>query len=97
MSASRVLSRAAAHGTAAHGTAPDPQVRVQVGNSQLPGYLFLGTADALIRRDVSLEQLTMASKLPGQDFYQASRIEARLQELEALALEEKKKEEEQAR
>lgn len=41
----------------------------------------------------AVEQLTLASKLPGQDFYQASRIEARLQELEALALEEKKKEE----
>ena len=39
----------------------------------------------------AVEQLTLASKLPGQDFYQASRIEARLQQLQALALEEKKK------
>lgn len=45
----------------------------------------------------AVEQLTMASKLPGQDFYQASRIEARLQELQALALEEKEREEEQTR
>ena len=40
----------------------------------------------------AVEQLTLASKSPGQDFYQASRIEARLQELQALALEEKRKE-----
>lgn len=41
----------------------------------------------------AVEQLTLASKVPGLDFYQASRIEARLQALQALALEEKKKEE----
>lgn len=41
----------------------------------------------------AVEQLTLASKSPGLDFYQASRIEARLQELQALALEEKEKEE----
>lgn len=40
----------------------------------------------------AVEQLTLASRIPGQDFYQASRIEARLQELEALALEEKAQE-----
>lgn len=40
----------------------------------------------------AVEQLTLATKLPGQDFFQASRIEARLKELQALALEEKKKE-----
>lgn len=45
----------------------------------------------------AVEQLTLASKLPGQDFYQTSRIEARLQELEALALEEKEKERGQTR
>ncbi|MBI5461441.1 MAG: M48 family metallopeptidase [Gammaproteobacteria bacterium] len=39
----------------------------------------------------AVEQLTLASRIPGQDFYQASRIEARLQELEAIALEEKAK------
>lgn len=38
----------------------------------------------------AVEQLTLASRLPGQDFYQASRIEARLRELKAIALEEKK-------
>lgn len=38
----------------------------------------------------AVEQLTLASRIPGQDFYQASRIEARLQELKALALEEQK-------
>lgn len=36
----------------------------------------------------AIEQLTLASRLPGQDFYQSSRIEARLQQLKALALEE---------
>jgi beta-barrel assembly-enhancing protease len=36
----------------------------------------------------AIEQLTLASRLPGQDFYQSSRIEARLQELKTLALEE---------
>ena len=41
----------------------------------------------------AVEQLTMASRIPGQDFYQASRIEARLQILEALALDEKAQEE----
>ncbi len=38
----------------------------------------------------AVEQLTLASRLPGQDFYQSSRIEARLRELKAIALEEKK-------
>lgn len=38
----------------------------------------------------AVEQLTLASGLPGQDFYQASRIEARLQELKIIALEEEK-------
>ncbi|MBI5041628.1 MAG: M48 family metallopeptidase [Gammaproteobacteria bacterium] len=42
----------------------------------------------------AVEQLTLASRVPGQDFYQASRIEARLQVLEALALEEKAREDE---
>jgi predicted Zn-dependent protease len=37
----------------------------------------------------AVEQLRLATRIPGQDFYQASRIEARLQALEALALEEK--------
>ncbi|MFN2309713.1 MAG: M48 family metalloprotease [Gammaproteobacteria bacterium] len=36
----------------------------------------------------AIEQLTLAGRLPGQDFYQSSRIEARLQQLKALALEE---------
>ena len=36
----------------------------------------------------AIEQLTLASRLPNQDFYQSSRIEARLQQLKALALEE---------
>jgi predicted Zn-dependent protease len=36
----------------------------------------------------AIEQLTIASRLPGQDFYQSSRIEARLQEFKTLALEE---------
>ena len=38
----------------------------------------------------AVEQLTLASRLPGQDFYQSSRIEARLQEFKAIALEEDK-------
>ena len=38
----------------------------------------------------AVEQLTLASRIPGQDFYQSSRIEARLQELQAVALEEDK-------
>lgn len=41
----------------------------------------------------AVEQLTLASRIPGQDFYQASRIEARLQIFEALALDEKAQEE----
>lgn len=45
-------------------------------------YLLVGQTHGAI------EQLTLASRLPGQDFYQSSRIEARLQELKALALEE---------
>lgn len=38
----------------------------------------------------AVEQLTLASRISGQDFYQSSRIEARLRELQALALEEDK-------
>ena len=38
----------------------------------------------------AVEQLTLATRMPDQDFYQASRIEARLRELKAIALEEKK-------
>ncbi len=37
----------------------------------------------------AVEQLTLGKRIPGLDFYQASRIEARLQILEKLALEEK--------
>ena len=40
----------------------------------------------------AVEQLTLATRIPGQDFYQSSRIEARLQILEALALDEKEQE-----
>ncbi len=36
----------------------------------------------------AVEQLTLASKTPGMDFYQSSRIEARLQQLKSIALEE---------
>lgn len=38
----------------------------------------------------AVEQLTLASKISGLDFYQASRIEARLQQLKSIALEEDK-------
>ena len=37
----------------------------------------------------AVEQLTLASKVPGLDFYQGSRIEARLRQFQAIALEEK--------
>lgn len=36
----------------------------------------------------AVEQLTLANKTPGLDFYQSSRIEARLQQLMSIALEE---------
>ena len=40
----------------------------------------------------AVEQLTLASEL-AKDFYQASRIEARLREFKAIALEEKTQDE----
>lgn len=79
-----------------HNNAPDPtlyllQAKAATGlkreadaHEAMAEYYYLNG-----QTHAAVEQLTLASKIPGQDFYQSSRIEARLRQFQAIALEER--------
>lgn len=54
-----------------------------IAHEEMAEYYFLNG-----QTHEAVEQLTLASKTPDMDFYQSSRIEARLQQLKTIALEE---------
>jgi predicted Zn-dependent protease len=54
-----------------------------IAHEEMAEYYFLNG-----QTHEAVEQLTLASKTPNMDFYQSSRIEARLQQLKTIALEE---------
>lgn len=56
-----------------------------IAHEEMAEYYFLNG-----QTHEAVEQLTLASKTPGMDFYQSSRIEARMQQLKSIALEEDK-------